>query len=74
MTTTFRVPDISCQHCVNAITSEVEQISGVQRVIVDLGSKQVQVNANEHVTQATVIAAINEAGYGDVTVLNEAST
>lgn len=69
MTTTYRVPDISCQHCVNAITSEVEQIPGVRRVAVDLSTKQVQVDANEQVTQDTVIAAINEAGY-DVTVLN----
>lgn len=70
MTTTYHVPDISCQHCVNAITSEVEQVPGVQRVAVDLGTKQVQVDANEQVTQDTVIAAINEAGYDDVTVLN----
>lgn len=70
MTTTYRVPEISCQHCVNAITSEVEQIPGVQRVAVDLGTKQVQVDAGEQVTQAAVIAAINEAGYDDVAVLN----
>ncbi|CAA9341363.1 MAG: hypothetical protein AVDCRST_MAG93-6667 [uncultured Chloroflexia bacterium] len=70
MTIELKVPTISCQHCVNAITSEVSQLQGVQRVAVDLGSKQVSVEADERVTTAAVIGAINEAGYDDVSVLN----
>ncbi len=70
MTIELKVPTISCQHCVNAITSEVSQLQGVQRVAVDLGSKQVSVEADERVTPDAVIGAINEAGYDDVSVLN----
>lgn len=70
MTTEFKVPEISCQHCVNAITKEVEGVQGVQNVKVDLGSKLVSVQADESVTAATLVAAINEAGYDNVTVLN----
>ena len=63
------VPEISCQHCVNAITGEVSQLKGVQNVAVDLGTKHVRVDADASVTPAEVVAAVNEAGYDDVTVL-----
>lgn len=70
MTTEFKVPTISCQHCVNAITKEVAGVQGVQNVKVDLASKLVSVQADQSVTTETLVAAINEAGYDDVTVLN----
>ncbi len=70
MTTVFRVPDVSCQHCVNAITKEVSGLQGVRDVKVDLDSKQVTVDAGEQVSQAQLIEAINEAGYDDVAVLS----
>ena len=63
------VPEISCQHCVKAITGEVSQLKGVQNVAVDLGTKHVRVDADASVTPAQVIAAVNEAGYDDVTVV-----
>jgi copper ion binding protein len=70
MTMELLVPEISCQHCVNAITSEVSQLEGVQNVTVDLGSKHVRVDATAQVTSDAVVAAVNEAGYDEVTVLN----
>ncbi len=63
------VPEISCQHCVNAITGEVSQLKGVQNVAVDLGTKHVRVDADASVTPEAVVAAVNEAGYDEVTVL-----
>lgn len=62
----FNVPDVSCQHCVNAITGEVSRVPGVRNVQVDLNSKRVSVEAGEQVSQAQLIAAINEAGYDEV--------
>ena len=70
MTIELIVPEISCQHCVNSITGEVSQLQGVQNVAVDLGTKHVRVDADERVTPEAVIAAVNEAGYDQVTVLN----
>ena len=69
MTKEFTVPSISCQHCVNAITKEVSSVQGVQHVKVDLGSKRVSVEADSQVATETIVQAINEAGYDDVTVL-----
>lgn len=66
----FRVPDVSCQHCINAITEEVSALPGVQRVQVALDEKTVTVEHSEHVTTDAIIAAINEAGYDEVARLN----
>ena len=70
MTQEFSVPEVSCQHCVNAITTEVRGLSGVRDVQVDLASKRVRVEADESVPTDTIVSAINEAGYDDVTVLS----
>jgi copper chaperone len=66
----FRVPDISCQHCVNAITQEVSALAGVQRVQVDLDSKTVTVEHAPQITTVQIVAAINEAGYDEVAQLS----
>jgi copper ion binding protein len=62
-TTTFSVPEVSCGHCVSAITKEVSSVPGVQKVDVSLSSKQVTVTADTAVTREQLVAAINEAGY-----------
>jgi copper chaperone len=70
MNKAFTVSDMSCGHCAQAITQEVSSVPGVQQVTVDLGTKRVSVEAREDVTTETITAAINEAGYTDITVLN----
>ena len=57
---TYSVPDISCDHCVDAISSAVSKVDGVQRVDVDLADKTVTVAGGN---SDAVIAAIDEAGY-----------
>ncbi len=69
MTKEFTVADISCGHCVQAITKEVSNVPGVQNVKVDLGTKRVSVDADAQVATETIVTAINEAGYTDITVL-----
>lgn len=66
----FRVPDISCQHCINAITKEVTALSGVQQVQINLNDKTVTVEHAPQVTTAQIVAAINEAGYDEVARIN----
>jgi copper chaperone len=69
MTIELIVPEMSCQHCVSAITGEVSQLQGVRNVAIDLGTKHVRVDADEQVTTQAVVEAVNEAGYDDVTVV-----
>jgi copper ion binding protein len=61
-TRTYAVDGMSCDHCVNAITTEVTRITGVTDVAVDLDAKTVSVTG-EPVDDDAVRAAIDEAGY-----------
>ena len=65
----FRVPGVSCDHCVRAITEEVSVLPGIQQVVVNLGDKSVQINHEGKVSLEELIKAINEAGYDEVSVL-----
>jgi copper ion binding protein len=59
-THTYRVPDISCDHCVNAITGEVGPLDGVEQVTVDVDAKLVTVVGGD---DSAIREAIDEAGY-----------
>lgn len=61
MGSTYSVPGMSCGHCVNAITSEVSQVAGVDNVEIDLETKIVTVHGDAD--DGAVRAAIDEAGY-----------
>ncbi|HEX6130648.1 MAG TPA: heavy metal-associated domain-containing protein [Actinomycetota bacterium] len=60
-TLTFRVPGMTCDHCVHAVTAEVGAIEGVTSVEIDLGTKVVEVQGTDDVD--AVRAAVDEAGY-----------
>jgi copper chaperone CopZ len=58
----YTVGGLSCEHCRTAITEEVERVSGVTGVEIDLDAKLVVVRG-ENVSDVHVRAAIEEAGY-----------
>ncbi len=62
MERTYIVEGMTCDHCVNAVRTEVSAVSGVTSVDVDLETKLVQV-AGEQIDDAAVFAAVEEAGY-----------
>ena len=55
------VPDMSCDHCVRAISSEVAVVPGVQTVDVQLAAKTVRVTGSA--SEDAIRAAVVEAGY-----------
>jgi copper chaperone len=57
----YQVPDISCDHCKNAIEGEVGTLDGVDSVTVDVEARRVTVDGD--VTDEAIRAAIEEAGY-----------
>jgi copper chaperone CopZ len=61
-TITYSVPGISCGHCRDAITAEVTALDGIESVNVDLDTKLVRISG-EHLDDAALVAAIDEAGY-----------
>jgi copper chaperone CopZ len=58
----YAVPGVSCEHCRNALTSELSRVDGVDAVEVDLEGKLVRVHG-EHLDDVEIRAAIGEAGY-----------
>ena len=58
----YRVSGMSCQHCVDAVQSEVGQLAGVSSVDVDLSQGAVTVTG-EGLDDAAIRDAIDEAGY-----------
>lgn len=60
--TTFLVNDMTCGHCVRAITQAVQQKDPAAQVTVDLGSHRVDVTS-ALLDAERVRAAIAQAGY-----------
>ena len=59
---TYTVPDMSCSHCKQAVSSELGEVAGVDSVDVDLDTKLVTVRGHD-LDDAALRAAIEEAGY-----------
>lgn len=62
-TTTYQVSGMTCQHCVNAVTGELDGLPEVQSVEVDLESGAVTVTSAGPLDESTVREAVEEAGY-----------
>lgn len=62
MQNTYLVPGMHCGHCEAAVRRELEGVSGVDSVDVDLETKRVTVTG-ESLDDAALVAAIDEAGY-----------
>lgn len=57
----FEVPDMSCGHCVKAITQTLQQLDPVASISVDLSAKKVTVQTSQ--LREKVAAVLTEAGY-----------
>jgi copper chaperone len=59
---TYTVPGMSCGHCTQAVSSELQNVPGVESVDVDLDTKLVVVRGAA-LDDAALREAIDEAGY-----------
>ena len=59
---TYRVAGMSCGHCEQAVSTELQAVEGVEAVDVDLETKLVTVRGRD-LDDAALRAAIGEAGY-----------
>lgn len=57
----FQVNDMTCGHCVNAITQAIAAVDASAQVEIDLPSHRVRISGNDNVE--AIQAAIVEAGY-----------
>lgn len=63
MVSTYRVTGMKCDHCMNAVSTEVAKIDGVTSVDVKLESGEVDVTSATALDPSVVQAAVEEAGY-----------
>ncbi len=63
VTSTYTVNGMTCQHCVNAVTTELCGLDGVREVQIDLSTGGVTVTSDTPLDQGAVRAAVDEAGY-----------
>jgi copper chaperone len=63
VTTRYAVTGMTCGHCVSAVSAEVGAVDGVTGVDVDLAIGVVTVMSTGTLDDATIHAAIDEAGY-----------
>jgi copper chaperone len=61
----IEVKDMTCGHCVRAITSAVQAVDREAEVRIDLGAHRVDI-APKHADAAALVAAIAQAGYSPV--------
>ena len=63
VTSTYTVSGMTCSHCVQAVTSEISELPGVDTVQVDLSTGAVTVISAAPLSADAVRAAVDEAGY-----------
>lgn len=67
-TTEYQVTGMSCGHCEASVRDEVAKIAGVQQITVDAASGSLVIDAAQPISDADVLAAVDEAGYEAVRV------
>jgi copper chaperone CopZ len=60
---TFKVPNISCGHCVHTIQSEVGELEGVKRVVAVENTKMVTVEWEDPQSWDNIKALLAEINY-----------
>ncbi|MFJ2112919.1 MULTISPECIES: heavy-metal-associated domain-containing protein [unclassified Streptomyces] len=63
VTTVYQVTGMTCGHCEGAVTQEVSGIEGVTSVLATAADGRVTVVSAAPLDEATVRAAVDEAGY-----------
>ncbi|MHC2997868.1 heavy-metal-associated domain-containing protein [Microbacterium sp. HJ5] len=67
-TVEYTVTGMSCGHCEAAVRGEVSKIAGVETVAVDAATGSLVVGSSLPLSDADVLAAVDEAGYEAVRV------
>ena len=57
----YKVQDMTCQHCINAIENTLKPIQGIEKINISLNDKLVQIDGEYD--ENSLITAIQKAGY-----------
>ena len=59
---TIKVSGMSCKHCVSAVTKALEELEGLEKVVVDLTTNEVSF-VNNGVKREKIRFAISQIGF-----------
>jgi len=62
-TVTYSIPNISCNHCVHTIKTEISDMPGVKSVEAWADSKKVTITFESPATEEKIIAVLTEINY-----------
>ncbi|MFN2199318.1 MAG: heavy-metal-associated domain-containing protein [Anaerolineales bacterium] len=62
-TVTYKIPNISCNHCVHTIKMEVGEINGVVTVDADMNTQQATITFDQPATEAQIVSTLTEINY-----------
>jgi copper chaperone len=62
-TTTIDVTGMTCDHCTRSVQAELSKVEGVTAVDVDLATGKVEITSTTPIDDASIAAAVDEAGY-----------
>jgi copper chaperone len=62
-TVTYKIPAISCGHCVHTIKTEVSELDGVERVDADQITKMATVVFDDPASEEQIKALLKEINY-----------
>ena len=62
-TVTYKIPNISCGHCVHTIQSEVSDLAGVKSVVADMLNKQATISFDAPASEDKIKSLLAEINY-----------
>lgn len=62
-TVTYQIPNISCNHCVHTIQTEVEDLPGVVEVKADANTRQAVITFEKPATEEQIKNLLTEINY-----------
>jgi len=62
-TVTYSIPNISCNHCVHTIKSEIGELAGVKSVDASAQTKQATIVFEPPATEEEIISLLKEINY-----------
>ena len=63
---TIHIPNISCEHCVNTVASELTDLHSVQKVDVSLEKKEATITYSAEDKWDEIVALLHEINYPPV--------
>lgn len=63
METQLQISGMTCGHCVQGVTTSLQNVPGVQLAVIDLASGQALIQHDENADPHAMIAAVEEEGH-----------